>query len=195
MIAVSVVLLGAALLVAPGATAATGRLRAAVRPTAEPGESTVVGPAVDDPMAGAAGYDLLAACLRSGLPMAVAAAAVAPTSPEPLAGALRSASNLLALGAEPEIAWAKAAAEPETETLARTARRSARSGASLAVAMSELATECRTAVEDRGAAAAERAGVLISGPLGLCFLPAFLCLGIVPVVVGLATRVLGQGLL
>jgi hypothetical protein len=37
--------------------------------------------------------------------------------------------------------------------------------------------------------------VLISGPLGLCFLPAFIALGIVPVVIGLATTVLGNGLL
>lgn len=28
--------------------------------------------------------------------------------------------------------------------------------------------------------------MLVSGPLGLCFLPAFVCLGIVPVVIGLA---------
>jgi pilus assembly protein TadC len=45
------------------------------------------------------------------------------------------------------------------------------------------------------AAAAERAGVLIAGPLGLCFLPAFVCLGIVPVVVGLAGEIFGAGLL
>ncbi len=44
-------------------------------------------------------------------------------------------------------------------------------------------------------AAAERAGVLIAGPLGLCFLPAFVCLGIVPVVAGLAGDVLRSGLL
>ncbi|MDN2502743.1 type II secretion system F family protein, partial [Nocardia nova] len=59
---------------------------------------------------------------------------------------------------------------------------------------SELADKCRAAVEDTAAARAERAGVLISGPLGLCFLPAFVCLGIVPVVAGLAGRVLGGGL-
>ncbi|MFE3292910.1 type II secretion system F family protein [Rhodococcus sp. NPDC059234] len=195
MSALAALLLAAGLLVAPGVSAASGRLRAAVQQGPAPDDVTVTGPAADDPMAGAAGYDLLAACLRSGLPMAVAAAAVAPNSPEPIAGALRAAANLLALGAEPEIAWERAAADPETETLARTARRSARSGSSLAAAMTELAADRRTVVEDRGVAAAERAGVLISGPLGLCFLPAFLCLGIVPVVVGLATRVLGQGLL
>jgi hypothetical protein len=30
--------------------------------------------------------------------------------------------------------------------------------------------------------------VLITGPLGLCFLPAFFCLGVLPVVVGLAEQ-------
>ena len=36
---------------------------------------------------------------------------------------------------------------------------------------------------------------LIAGPLGLCFLPAFVCLGIIPVVAGLAGDVLQSGLL
>ena len=35
-------------------------------------------------------------------------------------------------------------------------------------------------------AAAQRTSVLIAGPLGLCYLPTFLCLGIVSVVAGLA---------
>jgi hypothetical protein len=42
-------------------------------------------------------------------------------------------------------------------------------------------------------AAAQRASVLIVGPLGLSHLPTFLCLGIVPVVAGLAGDVLGPG--
>jgi hypothetical protein len=37
--------------------------------------------------------------------------------------------------------------------------------------------------------------VVIAGPLGLCFLPAFVCLGLIPVIAGLATDVLGSGLL
>ena len=36
----------------------------------------------------------------------------------------------------------------------------------------------------------ERAAVLVAGPLGLCFLPAFVCLGVLPVVVGLADGML-----
>ncbi|MDQ3055153.1 MAG: type II secretion system protein F, partial [Actinomycetota bacterium] len=38
---------------------------------------------------------------------------------------------------------------------------------------------------------AQRAGVALMAPLGLCFLPAFVCLGVVPVVVGIASRVFG----
>ncbi len=43
-------------------------------------------------------------------------------------------------------------------------------------------------------ARAQRASVLIAGPLGLCYLPAFVCLGIVPIVAGLAGDVLRSGL-
>ena len=60
--------------------------------------------------------------------------------------------------------------------------------------MAELAGQQRAAAEDTAAAAAERAGVLVTGPLGLCFLPAFLCLGVVLVVLGLAGPVLRGGI-
>ena len=61
-----------------------------------------------------------------------------------------------------------------------------------AAKITELADDVRRRAHDDALAAAERAGVAISGPLGLCFLPAFICLGIVPVVVGLASTVLGS---
>ncbi len=75
------------------------------------------------------------------------------------------------------------------------ARRSARAGSSPVRGLRELAETERGTAQDNAAAAAERAGVAISGPLGLCFLPAFVCLGIVPVVIGLAGNVLDGGLL
>ncbi|GGK60667.1 type II secretion system F family protein [Nocardia camponoti] len=153
-----------------------------------------------DPLAAASTFDLLAACLRAGLPMASAANACAASAPGPLSVALTRAADLLALGADGVDAWDSAAAgavggagADEIEALARMARRSARSGASLAEAVAELAATRRDAVEDAAVARAERAGVLIGGPLGLCFLPAFVCLGIVPVVIGLADHVLGDG--
>ncbi len=158
-------------------------------------ENSVSVPDKPDPLAVAASLDLLGACLQAGLPVSAAITAMASTAPKPMADSLRRVADLLALGADPDVAWSEAALDPDTEALARMARRSARSGSSLSSSMAELAERSRGDAEDLAAAAAERAGVLISGPLGLCFLPAFIALGIVPVVIGLATTVLGNGLL
>ncbi|NUP29716.1 MAG: type II secretion system F family protein [Nocardia sp.] len=148
-----------------------------------------------DPIAVATLFDLLGACLRAGLPTAAALRAVVPASPDFLANRLVRVADLLALGADAVLAWAPAESgtpgAAEFDSLARLARRSARSGGSLAAAVGELADERRTQAEEAATARAERAGVLIAGPLGLCFLPAFICLGIVPVIIGLAGRVLG----
>jgi len=148
-----------------------------------------------DPLGTAGTFDLFAACLGSGLPVATAALVVAPSAPPRVGAVLRQAGDLLTLGAEPAAAWEAAAAEPATEALARIARRSARSGASLSAGIAELAAHQRGAAEDTAVAAAERAGVLVAGPLGLCFLPAFVCLGVVPVVLGLAGPLLHGGII
>ncbi|GAB0103432.1 type II secretion system F family protein [Nocardia sp. JMUB6875] len=186
-----------ALLMLPGRVDAMRRLRRMNESTPGLPSPSSAG-AEADPLGVASALDLLAACLRAGLPTASAAAAVAIEAPEPLATALRRASDLLGLGADPATAWEQATAgqtDDSVTALARMARRSARSGAGLATAVAELAERRRGELEDAAAARAERAGVLIGGPLGLCFLPAFLCLGIVPVVIGLAGRVLRGGLL
>ena len=190
MISVAAALLAVALILLPARPGALHRLDRE-RPTAMP--PTIV--PVHDPHAVATLFDTMAAALRGGLPTGTAALAVSTIAPDAAATALRTTADLLSLGADPEVSWAPVAALPEIEPLARMARRSARSGASLADAVAELAEAERASAEDAAAAAAERAGVLISGPLGLCFLPAFVCLGIVPVVIGLAGNVLGGGLL
>lgn len=186
-------LIAAAVAIVPDRRGSSMRASAIVGPS-EQVESDEVSPGAPDPLAVAATFDLLSACLRAGLPVSSAAAAVAATAPGQMARSLRRVADLLVLGADPETAWAEAAQDPDTEALARVARRSARSGSSLSASMTELAERSRGDAEDAAAASAERAGVLISGPLGLCFLPAFIALGIVPVVVGLATTVLGNGL-
>ncbi|WP_174189665.1 type II secretion system F family protein [Nocardia barduliensis] len=200
--ALPLLLMAAALALLPGRVAVSRRLHALGRTHHEPATASRRGNQGTDPLVVASVLDLLAACLRAGLPMAAAARAVAPEAPESLGEALRRAADLLALGADAATAWAQVAQDAngrpgaeEIESLARMARRSARSGSSLAAAVTELAEQRRSAVEDSAAAQAERAGVLIGGPLGLCFLPAFVCLGIVPVVIGLASRVLDGGLL
>ncbi|MEU1549183.1 type II secretion system F family protein [Nocardia sp. NPDC005745] len=200
--ALPLLLVAVALVLLPGRVAVSRRLPVLGRAHRGPTESSRRANKGMDPLAVASVLDLLAACLRAGLPMASAARAVAPEAPEALGEALRRAADLLALGADAATVWEQVARDAngrpgadEIESLARMARRSARSGSSLAAAVLELAEQQRSAVEDTAAAKAERAGVLIGGPLGLCFLPAFVCLGIVPVVIGLAGRVLDGGLL
>lgn len=151
----------------------------------------------DDPLAVAAGLDLLSACLRAGLPLPTAVGAVAGTlegAPQMRLG-LGRAADLLALGGDGGAAWESLGRARGLEQVARLARRSADSGTSLAAGAAELATATREQAGDRALIATERAGVAVSGPLGLCFLPAFLCLGIAPVVLGLAGNVLDGGVL
>ncbi|GAB3581870.1 hypothetical protein GCM10027445_54310 [Amycolatopsis endophytica] len=144
--------------------------------------------AKSEPLELAATWDLLAACLRAGQPVPAALRAVTEGVSGPEADALRAAAGLLELGADADEGWAPAMECPGTAGFARAARRTARSGTALADAASDLAREIRAAMSDRAEARAQRAGVLITGPLGLCFLPAFVCLGVVPVVLGLAGR-------
>jgi len=145
----------------------------------------------------ASSLDIFAVCLKAGMAVSAAAAATAPSAPTPLASILRRAADMLALGADPDAAWSAPRAMPDQhcDALLRLARRSAASGAALADGVCELAAEVRDDAADAARAAAERASVLIAGPLGLCYLPAFVCLGIVPVVAGLAADVFGTGLL
>jgi pilus assembly protein TadC len=149
----------------------------------------------DDPLAVASSLDVFAACLSSGMAVAGAARATAPFAPKSLADVLDRAADLLALGADPATAWSqsRSPSDDDVDALCRLARRSAASGTALAQAVSELADQSRLDAADASRAAAERASVLVAGPLGVCYLPAFVCLGIIPVVVGLAGDVLHSG--
>ena len=190
-------LLAAALLSAARPSRVRARATMTARASATP-RRLVRGP---DPLAVASSLDVLAVCLAAGMAVSTAATATAPTAPPPLARVLSRAADLLALGADPGVAWSAPPAlppgsvDPQTDALLRLARRSSSSGVALAEAVAALAAQCRQDAAHVAAATAERAGVLIAGPLGLCFLPAFVCLGIVPVVAGLAGDLLQSGLL
>lgn len=56
------------------------------------------------------------------------------------------------------------------------------------IAAEARADWARTATER-----ARRAAVMVTAPVGLCFLPAFIAVGVAPVVIGLAGGVLGGG--
>ncbi|MFC4943253.1 type II secretion system F family protein [Pseudonocardia sp. GCM10023141] len=137
-------------------------------------------------------WELLAVCLDAGLPVAAAVSAAAA----PLRGSagilLRRVAGLLELGADAAEAWHGAEELPALAAFARAAGRSAGTGAALAQVAAAESTRLRAGLVDTAQARAQRAAVLITAPLGLCFLPAFLVLGIAPVVIGLAGRALAQ---
>lgn len=173
---------GAVLGIAAGAAGAVFAHRAAAR----------AGPGIEQHGDIAGGWELLAVCLEAGLPVSVAVSAAA----EPLDGStgaqLRRVSGLLELGADPVDAWLAAEDVPTLATFARAAGRSAGTGAALAQVARAEGARLRADLLDSAQARAQRAGVLITGPLGLCFLPAFLVLGIAPVVIGLAGEALAR---
>ena len=72
--------------------------------------------------------------------------------------------------------------------------RAAVGGAPVAAAVQQVAEDARREAAAAAERAARRAGVLAVGPLGLCFLPAFLLLGVVPAVIGLAASAAQQPL-
>lgn len=144
-----------------------------------------------DRLALAADIDLYAACLRAGLSPATAAAALVEAGADPATRpAWRSVSALLAIGVPAERAWSEVAGIPGLTDVAGLATLSGRSGAAVSEACGRLAAALRDEAAAQATARAERAGVLIALPLTLCFLPAFLVLGLAPVVISLGTALL-----
>ena len=134
--------------------------------------------------------DLLSVCLQAGMPLVAALETVAEALPGPLSDDLRVVAGLQRLGAAPTAAWAELAADPDLALVGRAVARSAESGSRLAAAFDRLAVDRRAALAASGLSRARTAGVVAMAPLGLCFLPAFVCLGIVPIVLSLAAEVL-----
>ncbi|MET9269634.1 type II secretion system F family protein [Kribbella sp. NPDC003557] len=126
--------------------------------------------------------DLLTACLRAGRPPQHALTLVAEALPGPLADVFTKIAHHLALGTDPATAWAHLRTEPPCIPMARAISRSLRSGAPLSKTLEHLADETRRShhhLADQQARAAESRATL---PLGLCFLPAFVLLSIVPTI-------------
>ena len=135
--------------------------------------------------------DLLGVCLRAGTPLVAAFEIVSSALQGPLAEDLRVVAAMQRLGASTAAAWADYADDPVLAPTAAAVARSAESGSRLAESFERLAADRRAELVLDGESRARRAGVLAMAPLGLCFLPAFVCLGIVPLVLSIATRVLG----
>lgn len=135
--------------------------------------------------------DLLAACIAAGAGPVVAAQAVGEALGGPVGEALARGAAEVRLGGEPVDAWRRLAALPGAGSLARLLERADESGLPAAGPVTRLASDARAEWARASTARARRAAVLISAPVGLCFLPAFIAIGVLPVVIGLAGGVVG----
>ncbi|MGW1464657.1 type II secretion system F family protein [Streptomyces sp. NPDC002308] len=137
--------------------------------------------------------DLLAACVSAGAGPRQAAEAVGESLRGPLGERLVRAAVEIRLGGDPSLAWGRLGTIPGAGPLARCLDRAGETGAPAAEPVARLADAIRAARADAAVAKAQRAGVLITAPVGLCFLPAFLAVGVAPVIVGLAGGLLHAG--
>lgn len=134
--------------------------------------------------------DLLAACISVGAGPREAAEAVGESLGGPVGEQLARTAAEIRLGGDPAVAWGRFGEIPGAATLARCLFRAGATGAPAAEPVSRLAEAMRAERSSEAVARAQRAGVLITAPVGLCFLPAFLTVGVAPVVIGLATGLL-----
>ncbi|WP_052847649.1 type II secretion system F family protein [Streptomyces avicenniae] len=133
---------------------------------------------------------LLAACLAAGAAPGAAAGAVGTALGGPVGDRLRRAGAELRLGGDPAVVWGAFGTFPGAAGLARRLELAETSGAPVAAAVAAEAAESRARRRRAAQGSARRAAVAVTGPLGLCFLPAFLLIGVVPVVIGLTKELL-----
>ena len=131
--------------------------------------------------------ELLAATLASGAPIRRAIGSVAAAIHKPIAQVLGTVASALDLGASVDEAWTLADPHGLLGDLAAGFRRSARSGAPLADVLSGVAGDLRRRHRQSVEVQARIAGVRAIAPLAVCFLPAFLLVGAVPIVASFAT--------
>ncbi len=124
---------------------------------------------------------LLAMALKAGISVSAAIRQVHAARPGPATELLAAADRRLELGVDWAEAWPSH--DPGFARLGRALARSARSGAPVADSVAQLARELAATRRSAAADRARTVGVRAAVPLGVCLLPAFLLIGIVPVVV------------
>lgn len=134
--------------------------------------------------------DLTGALLSSGVGIEASLDRLAACVPgaEPLAHVHRG----LTAGAPWKTAWAGVGDHPELRLFGQQLAFSHATGAPTAEMLQTGARQARAEHRQQAEQRAARLGVQMVIPLGICFLPAFVLLGVVPVVLALVPEALGQ---
>lgn len=133
--------------------------------------------------------DLLAATMRGGADPVAGLAVVCRAVPGAAADRLGAVVEHARWGAAGAEAWSAVLDDDALAPLARAMVRAQSSGTSVVAAVERLADELERETLARTEDAARRVGVAAAVPLGVCLLPAFLLLGVVPTVASLFGQV------
>jgi Flp pilus assembly protein TadB len=130
------------------------------------------------------GVDLLASCLDAGSAPESSLVVVSRALGGPVGEEFLAIHHRLEVGVDPVRVWRAVAAHDELGPLGRAVGRAHETGAPVGRAVHQLADELRERARADVEARARSIEVKAAAPLGLCLLPAFVVLGVVPMVVG-----------
>lgn len=136
--------------------------------------------------------DLLAAALAVGLSPDAAVQQITEVVEPPLADELADLTSRLRMGVDPVTVWRDLSHHPQLGGLGRAVLRAVESGASVADAMLRLADDQRRRSQAEVEGRARAVGVKAALPLGVCLLPAFILVGVVPLVAGSVSVLIGR---
>lgn len=129
--------------------------------------------------------ELLAGCLDAGLTMPDSLDTASVAGDPVTTHACLAAAAALRRGAPADEAWQSWTVDPWLEPVARATRRTTQSGASVAEELRRIAARLRSRRQARLQQRVQQASIWVVLPLGLFFLPAFVLLAVVPIVIGL----------
>jgi Flp pilus assembly protein TadB len=128
--------------------------------------------------------DLLASCLDAGAAPESGLVSVSRALGGPVGEELLAIHHRLEVGVDPSQVWRSVAGHPQLGPLGRAVGRAHDTGAPVGQAVHRLAEELRDRARADVETRARSIEVKAAAPLGLCLLPAFVLLGVVPMVAG-----------
>ena len=139
--------------------------------------------------------DLLVSALNAGAPTRVAVAEVAAVSPAATRQVLEAVASHIRIGRSEAEAWLELAGDPALARVwgapARDLARNASSGAAVVEVLRVHAAQARDERRGDVEKQARTVGIRSVLPLMTCFLPAFVLVGVVPIIAGLVAQYLG----
>ncbi len=129
--------------------------------------------------------ELFGATLRAGAAPTEGIALVCAALPGAAGDRLSGVAARLSLGLDPVEVWTSLADDPQLGRLGRTLARAHATGAPVVASVERLADDLARTARAETEERARAVGVKAALPLGLCLLPAFVLIGIVPLVVAL----------